>query len=155
MLAVGDSGLYVPRKAGLTMQKIHHRKDRVQEELKREIASILQKDVKDPRVGFITITDVELSDDLSFAKVFYSTLNDEKLEELQNGLDKATGYIRSEIGKRIRLRIIPEISWRYDASLKRGARIMEILGEVSQKESETSGDNRDGVEDVNSDVDNE
>ncbi len=116
------------------------RKERVQEEIKREIANILRRDVKDPRIGFISITDVDISDDLSFVKVYYSTLSDNKLEEVKSGLDKATGYIRSEIGKRIRLRVTPEISFRYDDSLKRGARIMELLSEVEKNESgETDG----------------
>lgn len=111
------------------------RKERVQEEIKRELANILRQDVKDPRIGFISITDVDISDDLTFVKVFYSTLNDHKLEEIQSGLDKASGYIRSEIGKRIRLRVTPEITFHYDDSLKRGARIMELLNEVEKKES--------------------
>jgi len=121
------------------------RKDRVQEEIKREVADIIRRDVKDPRVGFVSITDAELSDDLTFVKIFYSTLDDDKLEEIQMGLEKATGYIRSEIGKRIRLRVTPEIVFRYDESLKRGARMMELLSEVKKKET---GDD-DGKDDNN------
>ncbi len=121
------------------------RKDRVQEEIKREVADIIRRDVKDPRVGFVSITDAELSDDLTFVKIFYSTLDDDKLEEIQMGLEKATGYIRSEIGKRIRLRVTPEIVFRYDESLKRGARMMELLNEVKKKET---GDD-DGKDDNN------
>ncbi|MDD2430304.1 MAG: 30S ribosome-binding factor RbfA [Firmicutes bacterium] len=113
--------------------RLHHRKDRVQEEIKREIASILQRDVKDPRIGFISITDVEISNDLTFLKVYYSTLDEDKLEDIQKGLIKATGYIRSEIGKRIRLRVIPELSWKYDSSLKRGAHMDQLLEEVLKK----------------------
>mgnify|MGYP000959698662 FL=1 len=118
------------------------RKDRVQEEIKREVADIIRRDVKDPRVGFVSITDAELSDDLTFVKIFYSTLDDDKLEEIQMGLEKATGYIRSEIGKRIRLRVTPEIVFRYDESLKRGARMMELLNEVKKKET-GDGDGKD------------
>lgn len=103
----------------MSRSRLHHRKDRIQEEIKKEIADILHREVKDPRIGFISITDVEISDDLSYVKVFYSSLNEDKLDEIQEGLDKATGYIRSEIGKRIRLRLVPELSFRYDASLKR------------------------------------
>ncbi|HHY20214.1 MAG TPA: 30S ribosome-binding factor RbfA [Firmicutes bacterium] len=118
------------------------RKDRVGEEIKKEIADILSKDVKDPRIGFISITDVEISDDLSYVKVFYSTIEEDKLEQTQIGLEKATGFIRTEIGKRIRLRVTPEIVFKYDDSLKRGARIMELLDEVSKKEiDEGDGDN--------------
>lgn len=113
--------------------RLHHRKDRVQEEIKKEIASILQRDVKDPRIGFISITDVEISDDLTYVKVYYSTLNDDKLDEIQQGLLTATGYIRSEIGKRVRLRVVPELSWRYDSSLKHGARIDQLLEEALKK----------------------
>ena|SRR5690554_3859202 len=117
----------------MSRSRLHHRKDRIQEEIKKEIADILHREVKDPRIGFISITDVELSDDLSYVKVFYSSLNEDKLDEIQEGLDKATGYIRSEIGKRIRLRLVPELSFRYDASLKRGAHIDRLLEEALKK----------------------
>ena len=117
----------------MSRTRLHHRKDRIQEEIKKEIADILHREVKDPRIGFISITDVEISDDLSYVKVFYSSLNEDKLDEIQEGLDKATGYIRSEIGKRIRLRLVPELSFRYDASLKRGAHIDRLLEEALKK----------------------
>ncbi|HQD79090.1 MAG TPA: 30S ribosome-binding factor RbfA [Bacillota bacterium] len=117
----------------MSRSRLHHRKDRIQEEIKKEIADILHREVKDPRIGFISITDVEISDDLSYVKVFYSSLNEDKLDEIQEGLDKATGYIRSEIGKRIRLRLVPELSFRYDASLKRGAHIDKLLEEALKK----------------------
>ncbi|HOA92013.1 MAG: 30S ribosome-binding factor RbfA [Bacillota bacterium] len=117
----------------MSRSRLHHRKDRIQEEIKKEIADILHREVKDPRIGFISITDVEISDDLSYVKVFYSSLNEDKLDEIQEGLDKATGYIRSEIGKRIRLRLVPELSFRYDASLKRGAHIDRLLEEALKK----------------------
>jgi ribosome-binding factor A len=117
----------------MSRSRLHHRKDRIQEEIKKEIADILHREVKDPRIGFISITDVEISDDLSYVKVFYSSLNEDKLDEIQEGLDKATGYILSEIGKRIRLRLVPELSFRYDASLKRGAHIDRLLEEALKK----------------------
>lgn len=117
----------------MSRSRLHHRKDRIQEEIKKEIADILHREVKDPRIGFISITDVEISDDLSYVKVFYSSLNEDKVDEIQEGLDKATGYIRSEIGKRIRLRLVPELSFRYDASLKRGAHIDRLLEEALKK----------------------
>ena len=96
------------------------RQDRVSEQLQQEIARIVQFEMKDPGAGgFITITKVELSNDLSYAKVGYSCLGDQaERDRTQEALDRAAGYVRGQIKRRLRMKIIPEISFRYDHSVE-------------------------------------
>lgn len=107
------------------------RAQRLSELMKKEISDIIQKGIKDPRIGFVTVTDVDVSNDLRSAKVFVSVFgsDDEKLRTLE-GLESAKGFIRSEIGKRISLRFTPEIIFRFDESIARSARILELLKTV-------------------------
>lgn len=104
---------------------------RLREEIKREVSVIIQRQVKDPRLGMVSVTDVDLSRDFSYCKIFVSILGDEnQREQSLAGLRRATGFIRSELGKRLRVRHVPEISFSYDASLEHGARINAILKEI-------------------------
>lgn len=108
------------------------RAHRVGEQMKKELGEILGRKIKDPRVGFVTITDVEVTGDLQQAKVFISVLGDE--EQKQNtlkGLAKAKGFIRSEIGQRIRLRKTPEIFFEFDESIDYGNRIETLLKDLN------------------------
>ncbi|MGI6552145.1 MAG: 30S ribosome-binding factor RbfA [Clostridia bacterium] len=108
---------------------------KIAEEMKREIASIIRDEVKDPRVGFVTVTGVEVSGDLRHAKVFVSVYgDDEKTKLALEGLEKAKGFIRKEIGERIKLRFVPEISFRFDESIRHGAKITELLGRIQGQE---------------------
>lgn len=101
---------------------------RIGEEIKREVSSILAKDVKDPRLGMLSITDVDVSRDLSWAKVYFSMLGEqEEREKTLEGLNRAKGFIRSELAKRIRLRHTPEIIFLFDPSLERGAKMDALL----------------------------
>ncbi|NLJ81263.1 MAG: 30S ribosome-binding factor RbfA [Firmicutes bacterium] len=112
---------------------------RVGEEIKREISVIIANEVKDPRLGMISITDVDVSRDLSFAKIFFSMLGDEQERKTTlSGLDRAKGFIRSELAKRIRVRHIPELTFHFDPSLEEGARINALLKTLqkSKKDSE-------------------
>ncbi|NLJ75552.1 MAG: 30S ribosome-binding factor RbfA [Firmicutes bacterium] len=113
------------------------RHTRVGEEIKREVSMIIAQEVKDPRLGMLSITDVEVSRDLSFAKIYFSVLGDEKERELTlAGLNRATGFIRSELAKRIRVRHTPEISFHYDPSLVQGARINALLKDLNPSKEE-------------------
>lgn len=110
------------------------RADRLAELIKEEISSILQREAKDPRIGFVTVTDVEVSTDLRHVKTFVSVYGDEASKaETMKALESATGFIRSEIGRRIRLRHTPEIVFKFDASIERGVRIFKLLEEVKEK----------------------
>ena len=109
------------------------RSDRVSDQMKREIADILMRKIKDPRIGFVTVTDVELSHDLRNAKVFVSVYGGNK-EETFKGLKSACPFIRSELGRRMSMRCVPEILFRFDSTVEQGAHIMELLHEIGQKQ---------------------
>lgn len=101
---------------------------RVGEEIKREISAIIATEVKDPRLGMPSITEVNVSRDLSFAKVYFSTLGSaEERERTLEGLNRAKGFIRSELAKRVRVRHIPEITFHFDSSLEQGAKMNALL----------------------------
>lgn len=104
---------------------------RVGDLMREEIADILLHKVKDPRVGFVTVTGVELSDDLRHAKVFVSIYKDEEKETTLKAIEVAKGFIRRELGKRMSLRFIPELFFRLDKSIEYGAKIDRILKEIS------------------------
>lgn len=105
-----------------------HRANRLGETIKEEISQMIREDLKDPRIGFVTVTDVEVADDLGHAKVYVSVLgNEHQVKESLEGLKRAAGYVRTEIGKRIRLRHVPEIVFKYDHSIENGAHIAKLL----------------------------
>jgi ribosome-binding factor A len=112
----------------------YKRSERVSDQMKQEIADILMRKIKDPRIGFVTVTDVDVADDLRNAKVFVSVYggDEEKKASLQ-GLKSAAPFIRSELGKRMRMRFIPELLFRFDATVERGAHIMELLRSIEEQ----------------------
>lgn len=110
------------------------RAGRVGEQIKKELSMIIQSELKDPRIGFITVTGVEVTNDLSQAKVYLSVLgSDEQKEETLKALDKGTGFIRSELGKKIRLRHTPELIFKFDASIDYGSRIESLLKQINDR----------------------
>lgn len=115
------------------MAKDFSRSDRVAEQIRRELADLLQFEVKDPRVSMVTITEVEVSGDLAHAKVFYSAPvqdNPQALSELQKGLDKSAGFLRSQLGKRMSVRTVPQLHFAYDSSIDRGMKISQLIDEA-------------------------
>jgi len=107
------------------------RYDKVSEALRKEISSIIHSELKDPRLGFITVTRVELTQDLRNAKVFFSVLGkEEERNKTKKALDSALGFIRRLIAQRIRLRFVPEISFNEDRSVEYSIRIQEALNEI-------------------------
>ena len=113
------------------------RSERVRKTLMKEISDILLKEIKDPKIsGLVSITDVEVSHDNSYAKVFYSVLTDDadKKEETIEAIKKNTPKIRYEVGKRVRLRLTPELNFILDESLERGARITDLIDKISKGE---------------------
>ena len=111
----------------------YKRSARVSDQMKEEIADILMRKVRDPRVGFVTVTDVVVSDDLRNAKVFVSVLGDER-EDTLKALEHATAFIRSELGRRMRMKFMPELLFRHDDAAARGAHIMELLHQIEEQE---------------------
>lgn len=115
-----------------------HRMDRVRN-LLRQVTSQILPQVKDPRVGFVTVTDVEVSPDLRHAKVFVSVLGDAKArEQAIKGLISARGFIRRELTAQITLRHIPDLSFFLDESLDRGMRVNELLAEAQKAHVEVA-----------------
>jgi ribosome-binding factor A len=104
---------------------------RVADQIQKELSGLLRTELKDPRVGMITLTGVEVSPDLGHAKVFFTTLGDaEALARTAAGLKRAAGFLRVELGHRLKLRVTPEIRFVYDASVERGARLSKLIDDA-------------------------
>ncbi len=107
------------------------RTERVAEELREEVARLLAREVKDPRIGFVTVTRAEVTPDLNSARVFVSVLGDEsQRRRTLQGLAQATGYIRRAVGQRLRLRLTPELAFVYDEGVEATSRVAELLDQV-------------------------
>ena len=112
------------------------RSTRVGDLLQQEISRIIIQELKDPRLGFVTVTGVSLSDDLRNAKVFVSVLGSpEEIKQTFDGLKSATGFMRNCIGKRVKLRYVPELSFWLDESGSYGAHIEELLRDIKRENS--------------------
>lgn len=95
--------------------------------IQRELSELLQRELRDPRVGMITITGVDVSPDFSHAKVFFTTLSKEHLDEAKQGLKRAAGFLRSQLARRIKLYTTPELRFEYDESVERGDRLSRLI----------------------------
>lgn len=113
-----------------------YRVGRLQQEIQREVDDILLKRVRDPRVQGVTITGVKATGDLQQATIFYSILSDEEAdkENVQNGLDKATGLIRGELGHRLSIYVTPEIHFELDKSIQYGSKIDELINKLKREQ---------------------
>lgn len=118
------------------MPKEFSRSQRVAEQIRRELAELIRLEVKDPRVGFITLTDVEVTPDYAHAKVFFTSMQGEEgLDEILRGLRRASGFLRRELGRRVRIHTLPELHFHYDASVERGSRLSRLIDEVVREDS--------------------
>lgn len=110
-----------------------HRAEKIQEFLKEEVSQIIQQRLKDPRIGFVSVTDVEVSADLRHARVFVSVLGDEEAKaSTMAGLASSQRYIRRELGRRLQMRHTPEIAFKLDESIERGTRVVTLIREVTK-----------------------
>lgn len=117
------------------MAKEFSRGQRVAEQIRRELAELIRLEVKDPRVGFITLTDVEITPDYAHAKVFFTSMRGEEgLDEILVGLRRASGFLRRELGKRVRIHTLPELHFQYDSSVERGSRMSQLIDEVVRED---------------------
>ena len=108
--------------------------EKLQELIKQEVGKMLIYDIKDPRIGFVTVTEVEMTGDLREAKIYVSIMgNDEQIKNSMEGLQSALGFVRREIGKRIRLRFTPEISFAPDKSLDYSEHIQKLLLKIERE----------------------
>jgi ribosome-binding factor A len=112
----------------MAVKKSFSRKDRVSEQIRRELAELIRTELKDPRVGMISITDVEVTADYAHAKIFFSSMSgSENLEEIMEGLQKSSGFLRRELGKRISIHMTPQLHFVFDQSLERGADLSKLI----------------------------
>lgn len=119
------------------MPKEFSRSARVAEQIKRELAELIRLEVKDPRVGFISLTDVELTPDYAHAKVFFTSMNgDEGLDAILTGLRRASGFLRRELGRRVRIHTTPELHFVYDRSIVEGNRLSALIDKAVATPSE-------------------
>ena len=110
---------------------MHQRASRVGDQIQAELASLLTRDVHDPGIGFLTITSVKVSPDLQQARVYYTTIGDDKARrESARALDRATPFLRRQVGQRLRLKRVPELAFFYDESIEKGDRVARILQEL-------------------------
>lgn len=119
-----------------------HRTERLGDEIREEVARILAAGLKDPRIGFVTITRVDLTGDLRNARVYVGVLGDQgQREKTLAGLRQAAGFIRRELGRRVHVRHIPELDFRYDSGLDATDRVAQLLEETkAQPTSDDPGD---------------
>jgi ribosome-binding factor A len=115
--------------------------EKVGDLIRTELADIILRKLKDPRVGFVTITHVEVSPDLRHARVLISVLgSDEQKKDTMKGLKSAAPFMRVELGKRMKLRVTPELAFTFDESIERGAHMLELLESIKKEHKDGEGE---------------
>jgi ribosome-binding factor A len=123
----------VKKDTSLSTQRTY----RVGELIQQEISAIILRGLRDPRVGFVTITSVDVTSDLRYAKVYFTVMGeDSDASETQQGLDSAVPFLRRELGKRLKLRHVPELVFKYDTSISYGNHIESLLKEAGMGEND-------------------
>lgn len=117
------------------MPKDYARTERVGEQIQRELAELLRLEVRDPRVKLVTLTGVEVARDYSHAKVFYTVLNGGD-KAVQQGLERASGFLRSQLAHSLKLRITPQLHFVFDASVQRGSRLSQLIDEAISSDAQ-------------------
>jgi ribosome-binding factor A len=124
---------------------VSSRPDRVADQIRSELALLIAREVHDPGVGFLTLTRVKVTPDLQLARVYYTSLGDEKAQrETARALRRAAPFLRRHLGQRIRLRRVPELEFFYDESIAQNDRIEQILQDLKAERHETIGDDDPG-----------
>jgi ribosome-binding factor A len=116
----------MPRKPSGRPQKLG-------DQIQRELSDLLQRELRDPRVGMVTITSVDVSPDLSHAKVFFTVFEKQALEKTLEGLKRSSGFLRSQLARRVKLYTTPELRFVYDESVERGDRLSRLIDSVKRE----------------------
>jgi len=116
------------------LKKSSGRPQKLGDLIQRELSELVQRELRDPRVGMITITGVDVSPDLSHAKVFFTILRKEDLDAATQGLKRAAGFLRSQLARRIKLYTTPELRFEYDESVERGDRLSRLIDSTKTKQ---------------------
>jgi len=111
------------------------RADRIADQMQRELAELLQKGLKDLRVGWVTITPVDVTRDYSHAKIYYTVMVDSTREITQTALEEAAGYLRNELGKRLTIYSAPQLHFVYDESIERGVHMSRLIDQVQEEDA--------------------
>lgn len=120
----------------MTSQRSH----KVGELIHHEVSALLHKGLKDPRIGFVTITGVEMTPDLHLARIFFTVIGDETARlDSEKGLKSAIPFLRRELGRRLRMRLVPDLIFQYDPSIAQGDRIESLLREIRRDERDDTG----------------
>ena len=131
------------------MAKEYSRTQRVAEQIQKELAQLIQLEMKDPRLGMVTVSIVEVSRDMSFADVYVSFLgvdDQEKIDESLKVLNQAAGFLRSQLARAIKLRFTPQLRFFFDNSLRRGAYLSSLIDEAVAKDTRSGNDSEEGSE---------
>jgi ribosome-binding factor A len=112
--------------------KGYARSDRVNEQIRRDLADIIRSELKDPRIGMISLTGVEVTPDYAHATVFFTTMTDRSaVDTILAGLKKSAGFLRVQLGKRIKIHQIPELHFKFDESLERGIELSQLIEQAN------------------------
>jgi ribosome-binding factor A len=118
------------------MPKEYSRGQRVAEQIRRELAELIRLEVKDPRVGLISLTEVELTPDYAHAKVFFTAITGaDSVPEILEGLRHAGGFLRHALGKRLRIHTLPELHFHYDRSVEEGSRLSQLIDQTVREDT--------------------
>lgn len=120
--------------------KSFSRSDRVAEQIRRDLADLVRSELKDPRVGMISLTAVEVTPDYAHAKVYFSTLDDSHVPEILTGLKRASGFLRRELGRRIRIHTLPQLHFIHDSSIEHGASLSQLIDKAVAVSEQTPED---------------
>jgi ribosome-binding factor A len=112
------------------VKKGQGRPQRLGDLIQREVSDLIRLEVRDPRVGMITITSVDVSPDMSHAKIFFTVLEKDKLEDTLHGLKRSAGFLRSQLARRLKMYSTPELRFEYDESVERGDRLSRLIDEA-------------------------
>ena len=114
------------------MARSSGRAQKVADQIQRELAEIIHRELRDPRVGMITLTGVDVSADCAHATVYFTCLDAGHVEQAEKGLRRASGFLRSQLGRRIKLYSTPELHFKYDESIERGARLSQLIDSATR-----------------------
>ena len=122
------------------MGKVSPRNRRIADQIQRELSELIRLGMRDPRVNLVTITDVEVSNDTSHAKVFFTTLgNEAQVLSCNHGLNSAAGFLRKQLASRLTIRVVPALTFEYDASIEHGVRLSKLIDDAVADDSKHSG----------------
>lgn len=120
------------------MPREFSRSERVSGQLRRELAQMIQREIKDPDVGFIAVSDVEVTRDLSHAKVYITVFETDKVDSSLKALQRAAGFLRSRLGRELRMRVIPELHFVHDASVETGQHMDRLIEQAVSSDRQSS-----------------